>query len=114
MWKLLRNRQVLGLKFRRQFSVGPYILDFYCPAIRLCIELDGAVHHNMEAECYDSERTGFLLNECGIHVIRFDNDDVVRNPEGVVREIERVVDELLGINPSEPHSCGVLTPSYSP
>ena len=54
------------------------------------------MHNTMEAECYDEERTLFLWHECGIYVLRFDNDDVVKNPEGVVREIERVVGELLG------------------
>ena len=41
LWKVLRNKQIEGLRFRRQHSIGPYIMDFYCPEIKLCIELDG-------------------------------------------------------------------------
>ena len=56
LWKMLQNSQLEGRKFRRQHSVGNYILDFYCPSERLCIELDGAYHFTEQGESYDQER----------------------------------------------------------
>jgi len=72
LWSALRRSQLDGRKFRRQHSVGDYILDFYCPAERLAVELDGQVHRNERAELYDYERRLFL-NHYGIKVIRFEN-----------------------------------------
>jgi very-short-patch-repair endonuclease len=72
LWKSLQQSQLEGRKFRRQHSVGNYILDFYCPAERLAVELDGQVHRNDQAELYDYERKLFL-NYYGIKVIRFEN-----------------------------------------
>ena len=60
MWKVLKNRQVSGVRFRRQFSVGAYILDFYCPELKLCIELDGAGHYNSEGLRHDYVRDKYL------------------------------------------------------
>lgn len=94
MWKLLKQRQILGLKFRRQFSAGAYILDFYCPSLKLCIELDGPIHDTLAVAEHDRIRTQYLTLELGIHVIRFRNEDVERNPEGVVEEIIRVIRRL--------------------
>ena len=53
LWKALKGKQIDGLKFRRQFGLGPYVLDFYCPEIRLCIELDGDIHNSYEQALYD-------------------------------------------------------------
>ena len=73
LWKLIKGQQIDGLKFRRQHSVGPYILDFYCPQFRLGIELDGEVHSTTEAMDYADNRARFLVNEKNIWVIRFEN-----------------------------------------
>ena len=70
--------------FRRQFGVGPYVLDFYCPELRLAIELDGAVHDSAEAIAYDRERTDYLTGEFGIHVLRFRNELVFEMPERIL------------------------------
>ena len=88
LWSLLKNSQLEKRKFRRQHSVGPYVLDFYCPSERLCIELDGAAHFTDGGYEYDSARTEYLdaLNIC---VIRFENKDVFENTEGVLEEIRR-------------------------
>jgi len=88
LWSLLKNSQLEKRKFRRQHSVGPYVLDFYCPSERLCIELDGAAHFTDGGYEYDSARTEYLdaLNIC---VIRFENKDVFENTEGVLAEIRR-------------------------
>jgi len=85
LWKTLRGRQISGLKFRRQHSIGSYILDFYCPEIKLAIELDGEVHNRQED--YDERRTCFLNIE-GIGVLRFENRTVFENAEQIMREIE--------------------------
>ena len=75
LWRLLKGKQIDGLKFRRQFGLGPYVLDFYCPEIRLCIELDGEVHKSYEQTQYDEIRTRFIASN-HIKVIRFENDVV--------------------------------------
>ncbi|GAB3510166.1 hypothetical protein GCM10027341_48240 [Spirosoma knui] len=88
----LRNRQLDGRKFRRQFrrqfSVGNYVLDFYCVSEKLCVELDGAPHFTKEGILYDEERTAFLTN-LGIRVLRFENKSVFKSIEGVLNTIER-------------------------
>ena len=90
LWRRLQKRQVLGLKFRRQHGYGPYVLDFYCPTIRLCIEVDGEVHDSPEAKKHDSERTEFLEQE-GITVIRFRNEEIENNVESVVEKIKAFI-----------------------
>ena len=72
LWRSLKGSRLDGRKFRRQHSVGSYILDFYCPAERLAVELDGQVHRNESAEVYDRERKLFL-EYYGIKVIPFEN-----------------------------------------
>ena len=86
LWKALKGRQINGLKFRRQHSLGPYVMDFYCPSIRLCIELDGEVHNTYGAYLRDSERTRFL-NENGITVMRFENNVVYKNINAIIQTI---------------------------
>ena len=63
LWKMLKNNQVEGVRFRRQFSVDNYILDFYCPQVRLAIELDGEVHNQAGAAYSDEERTLYLKED---------------------------------------------------
>ena len=91
LWKLLKDKQVEGLKFRRQHSVGCYILDFYCPVIRLGIELDGEVHTDVQARDYDERRTRYLMNEKGIIILRFENRTVFENPSQIVEEIKEMM-----------------------
>ena len=86
LWNSLKSKQLKGRKFRRQFSVGNYILDFYCPAEKLCIELDGADHFTSVGYEYDEERTAFL-NKLGIKVIRFENKTVFDATENVLETI---------------------------
>ena len=86
LWKLLKNSQAGGYKFRRQHGIGPFVLDFYCPLLRLCIELDGGVHQMPLADVKDEMRIKFL-NEQGITVLRFENDVVWRNPQSIVEKI---------------------------
>ena len=74
-------------RFRRQVAFGNYILDFYCAAAKLAIELDGSQHYEGSAKQYDSKRTAFL-NSIGIHVVRFSNSDVLQNLRGVCQAID--------------------------
>ena len=86
LWLRLKGKQIEGLKFRRQFGVGPYVLDFYCPELRLAIELDGEVHNTSWGEAHDEIRTKFLM-ENNINVLRFKNEVVYQNIEAIVQEI---------------------------
>jgi very-short-patch-repair endonuclease len=70
LWTYLQKRKLLGKKFRRQCSVGPYIVDFYCPEVGLVIELDGSPHFGPNAAEYDQQRTEYL-EKAGLRVIRF-------------------------------------------
>lgn len=90
LWGLLQQSNLAGYKFRRQHSVGTYILDFYCPAEKLAIELDGDSHFTDDAITYDRERTAYL-NGLNIKVLRFQNTDVYENLNGVC---ERILTEL--------------------
>ena len=94
LWQMLKNRQVEGVRFRRQFSIGPYILDFYCPEIRLCVELDGEPHFTQEGREHDNQRTEYLTRLHGIRVLRFENKDVFKYSEGVLNEIRNTITEL--------------------
>ena len=86
LWKCLRGKQLGGFKFRKQHPVERYVLDFYCPAARLAIELDGG-QHNTEAErARDAERSAWLERQ-GIRVVRFWNHEVFDNLEGVLQRI---------------------------
>ncbi len=89
LWKRLRNRQLNGMKFRRQHPIGRFILDFYCHEHQLAIELDGDSHADVGQQQYDGSRTGWL-NDQGIRVIRFTNREVEHNLEGVLEEVLRV------------------------
>ena len=88
MWRVLKDRQCGGFKFRRQQGIGPYILDFYCPELRLCVELDGS-SHDYKYE-YDVERTDFLERQ-RIRVLRYRNEQVYCNPQWVADDILRQI-----------------------
>ena len=95
LWLSLKGRQVEGMRWRRQFGVGPYILDFYCPQLHLCIELDGASHYTIQGGENDLQREEWLLQEHGIRTIRFENKDIFINHEGVIEYIREVTREIL-------------------
>ncbi len=93
MWQQLRNKQVAGLKFRRQHPVDRFIVDFYCHKINLAIELDGEIHNESEQRDLDKGRTE-TLKEFGINVIRFRNEEVLDNIGNV---INKLTEEILGL-----------------
>jgi very-short-patch-repair endonuclease len=86
LWYWLRGKKANGYKFRRQYGVGGYILDFYCPELRLGIELDGDSHFNDKAKEYDRIREDFLKAN-NIRVLRFTNKEVKDNIQGVVEKL---------------------------
>ena len=96
VWNVVRNRKILNLKFFRQYAVEKYILDFYCPAIRLCIEADGG-HHNKNTT--DENRTAYL-NTLDIKVIRFWNNEINSNIDGVYQKIHSVAEDLIKTHPN--------------
>ncbi len=83
LWKELQNKQMLGLKFRRQHPIDIFIADFYCHIIKLVIELYGEIHNKSNQKEYDINRTA-ELNRLGIEVIRFTNKEVLEEKERVV------------------------------
>ena len=94
MWRILKNRQIEGVKFRRQFGVANFVLDFYAPELKLAIELDGGGHYTLEGDEYDKLRTQVLVNEYGIQFLRFENREVFQEQQRVIYEITEMVKSL--------------------
>ena len=101
LWEILRNRQVFKLKFRRQHPIGRYVADFYCHEINLVIELDGLIHEQKEIKQYDQERQKHL-EDMGIRVIRFGNQDAISSPECVIDAVRKFLPSSLRGSPHEP------------
>ena len=93
LWRCLRNGRLDGLSFRRQHPAGAYVLDFYCPQLRLSVELDGSQHGEDKNAARDVKRTAWLRS-CGVRELRFWNNDVNENLTGVLEAIKAVADEL--------------------
>ena len=96
LWRLIKGNRLNGYKFRRQYGVGPFVMDFYCPEARLGIELDGASHFEPGAQEYDRRREAYIEAH-GITIIRFLNADVRHAPEWV---LERILEVLSGTTPA--------------
>ena len=95
MWTHLRKRQTLGYKFRRQYSIDHFVIDFYCPELKLAVELDGNVHEIPKQKEYDEARQKYL-EEFGIQFIRITNDEYLGNPNKAFNKIEakiKIVEE---------------------
>jgi len=101
LWQRLRNRQLDGFKFRRQWSLGPFIVDFYCPNRHLAIEVDGEAHNLGDRPAEDKRRDNFLRAN-GLRVVRFSAGDVLHNLEAVVRTILAEASNQLPL----PHPSG--------
>ena len=91
LWSLLRNRQLKGKKFRRQHPIGRYVVDFYCHECKIVVEVDGNFHLDAESQQYDKSRTA-SLNEIGITVLRFWNEQVMRDCIKVLQKISKYLD----------------------
>src|SRR5689334_11528306 len=98
VWRHLRTLETDGTHFRRQVPIGPYVADFACMAVRLIIEIDGSHHGEEPNRARDEERTRWLEAE-GYRVLRFWNNDIVQNPDGV---LDVVYAALYGSRDAEP------------
>ena len=96
LWSCLKKKELDGYKFRRQYGIDRYVVDFYCPKAKLVIEIDGDSHFTDEAAEYDRQREIFIQS-LGIRIIRFTNLEIRTNINGVLQAI-----------------TGVLTPPSSP
>ena len=92
LWQILRNKQ-MGYKFRRQHSIGNYIVDFYSPKLKLAIEVDGDSHYMGNAQNYDKIRDEYL-DSLGIKVLRVKNSDIMSNIEGVYLYIKNEIEKI--------------------
>ena len=119
LWKSLKGKQMEGTSWRRQYSIGTYILDFYCPALRLCIELDGNPHYTLEGDLHDYNRDNYLQKEYGIYTLRYENKEVFDCHNSVIEHIRTKIKEILKMQEKEiepdkdvflhtPPSCGHL------
>ena len=84
LWSKLRRKQLNGLIFYRQKNIGSFIVDFYCPAVKLIIELDGGQHYSAQGRVKDEARDQYLA-KVGLKVIRFSDLDVLKNMDGVLQ-----------------------------
>lgn len=86
LWQILRKRSIYNCKFRRQYPIGNYIVDFICHEKNLIIEVDGGQHNTISEKYYDMERTKYLESK-GFKVLRFWNNDIDNNIEGIYQVI---------------------------
>jgi very-short-patch-repair endonuclease len=86
LWSRLKGRQLLGCKFRRQYSVGSFVVDFFSPEVKLGIELDGDSHFQVGVAEYDQKRQQFI-ESFGIRIVRFLNTEIYQNLDGVLEVI---------------------------
>jgi very-short-patch-repair endonuclease len=91
LWAILRSPQVSGVKFRRQFSIGRYILDFYSPEYRLGIEADGGQHYENQGRERDKLRMRELF-KLGVQILRFSDIEILNNTEGVYEVIQKAIE----------------------
>ena len=105
LWSVIRNRQFFGYRFRRQFPIGQYIVDFICREKKIIIEIDGGQHNEDINIYYDNKRTEYLMTE-GYNVIRFWNNDIDKNIYGVYEKLKEVFEIGKNITPPQPSPSG--------
>ncbi|MDZ8189795.1 MAG: endonuclease domain-containing protein [Nostoc sp. ChiSLP02] len=103
VWAKLRNQQVESCKFRRQYSIDKFVVDFYSSELRLAIEIDGDSHYEDGVPEYDRERQAFLESK-GTRFLRFTNQEVYQDIDGVVEKIREVISRLREVTSPEPSS----------
>jgi len=99
LWSRLRGKQLGGYKFRRQFSIEWFVTDFYCPELKLALEIDGDSHYRKDAEFSDREREAYI-EAFGIRFIRFTNKEVYENIDGVLLKIRGKISEITSPAPA--------------
>ncbi len=93
VWEMLRDRQFMNLKFRRQHQIGTYIADFYCHENNLVVELDGAIHENKDVQKKDQQRDAYFKSQ-GFKVVRFPNEIVLNDPEKFLLDLSMQIENL--------------------
>ena len=93
LWSKLKNKQLDGYQFYRQKPIGNYIVDFYCPAAKMMIEVDGGQHFYNDGIKHDNERDAYI-NSLGLRVLRFTNIEVLKNMQGVIDSIIENMNEI--------------------
>jgi len=101
LWQKLKGKQLEGVKFRSQYGVGQFVVDFYCTELKLAIEIDGDSHFQDGVQEYDQERQAFI-ESIGIRFLRVTNDNVYKNLEGVLERIIYKIGELRNHPPQPP------------
>jgi very-short-patch-repair endonuclease len=109
LWALLRRNQ-LGVKFRRQVPLGPYVVDFYCANAKLVVELDGSQHYTENGEQEDKERDAHL-REMGQAVVRYSDVEFLQNEDGVVQDILERVKARIGGDSDPPVPLSGIPPA---
>jgi imidazole glycerol-phosphate synthase subunit HisF len=93
LWKVLKDRDTFGVKFRRQHPVNDFVVDFYCHELKLVIELDGEVHNDIEIKDHDIGRQ-HILSDLGLTVLRFSNDQIYQELNLVKESIQLTISQL--------------------
>lgn len=93
VWLYLRDRKTLGYKFRRQYSIDQFVIDFYCPELKLAVEIDGSFHDNPDQKEYDANRQEYL-ERFGITFCRITNDELMGNANMAFKNIESAISLL--------------------
>lgn len=94
LWQRIRNKQLCGVKARRQYGFGPYVIDFYIPKVYLAIEVDGKIHLSKEQRQRDLNKDTFLRKN-RVEVIRIKNEEIFSDLDAVVTKLETIVKEKL-------------------
>ena len=97
LWMRLKNKQIFGYKFRRQYGIDSYVVDFYCPKVKLAVEVDGDSHFKYGVKEKDKRRQN-KIESYGIKVLRFTNIDIYENIESVLDQIWGTIKKLAGEN----------------
>ena len=109
IWLKLRNKEFKGYKFYRQYGIGYYVADFYCPKLKLVLEIDGASHHSENGLACDKVRADYFLS-CGVKTMRFTNIDVLKNIQGVMEALWELTGPDTVFKPTAPNTIFKPTP----
>ena len=93
-WRMVSNRKILGLKFRRQHPIDKYIVDFYCHEALLVVELDGSVHDLDRIKRYDKKRE-IEITKMGLKIIRFTNEEVLFDAENTINKLKEYLIKII-------------------
>ena len=109
LWRLLRDRRLAGFKFRRQHPLAGYVLDFYCPELRLAVELDGGQHSLPQNREHNDRRSATLAQEHGVTVIRIWNHEILSQPEAVRQYLMSILGTSSPVLPNKMHTVPPAT-----